>query len=81
MNNMLRKRINELAYDILAVYDIATPIDNIESVVKKIGGQIQETDELDFLTDGKVKKDRDSFIIAVPESQSNSVLAYGISDR
>ncbi len=73
MNNMLRKRINELAYDILAVYDIATPIDNIESVVKKIGGQIQETDELDFLTDGKVKKDRDSFIITVPESQSNSL--------
>lgn len=35
MDNLLRTRINELAKDILTVYEINTPIYDIESVVKK----------------------------------------------
>lgn len=72
MDNFLRTKINELAKDILTVYEINTPIYDIESVVKKIGGRICESTHLSFLTDGTVKKENDSFSITIPASQANS---------
>lgn len=72
MDKLLRTKINELAKDILSVYKINTPIDDIESVVGKIGGRICESSQLGFLTDGAVKKELDSFSITIPASQANS---------
>ncbi len=73
MNDLLRTKINELAKDILTVYEINTPIDDIESVVKKIGGRIGESNQLGFLTDGTIEKEADSFSIIIPASQASSV--------
>lgn len=72
MDNLLRTRINELAKDILTVYEINTPIYDIESVVKKIGGRICDSTHLSFLTDGTVKKENDSFLITIPASQTSA---------
>lgn len=72
MNNLLRDRINELAEDILKIYEVGTPIVDIESVVEKIGGRICESTQLGFLTDGNVKKENDSFFITIPASQATS---------
>lgn len=72
MDNLLRTKINELARDILTAYEINTPIDDIESVVRKIGGRIYESSQLGFLTAGTVKKEKDSFSITIPASQANN---------
>ena len=63
MNDLLRTKINELAKDILTVYEINTPIDDIESVVKKIGGRIGESNQLGFLTDGTIEKEAEEILL------------------
>lgn len=71
MDDSLRNSINELAYDVLKVYKINTPIVDIKEVVSKIGGRLVQDEELSFLTDGTVKKENNTFVITIPTSQSN----------
>ncbi len=69
MDAILRKKINELAYDILQAYNIGAPIHNIDSIVKKIGGTIEEVDSLGIFSDGRVMKKENRFTIYVPKHQ------------
>ena len=69
MNSMIRKKINELAYDVLTLYNIQVPVDNMRQVVKRIGGKVLEDDSLGLYSDGNVKKNGDSFIINIPPNQ------------
>lgn len=43
MNNKTDELINELTQDIIELYDIKIPINNINEVVQKLGGAIEET--------------------------------------
>ena len=71
MNSYLRNRINELAQDVIKAYEITIPIDNITSVVEKIGGKVVSSNSLDVFCDGSIKKENDSFSIIIPEYTSN----------
>ena len=60
MDNSTRLMINSLAEDILSVYDISVPVQDIDEVVRQLGGTIQN--EISF-SEGTVEKDGESCII------------------
>lgn len=62
----LKVMINSLAEDILNVYDISVPIQNIGDIVEILGGTIQK--ETSF-SDGAVEKEGDGFRIIVSPYQ------------
>ncbi|MCM1257855.1 MAG: hypothetical protein NC307_08375 [Roseburia sp.] len=41
MDYKLRKKINSLAEDILEIYEISTPITDMDNVVSTLGGRLQ----------------------------------------
>ena len=61
MNNKINTLINNLAQDIIELYDIKIPINNINEVVEKLGGAIEETT---IPSDVGIKKWNDGFIIS-----------------
>ena len=62
MDSSTRIFIDNLAEAVIDAYGITIPIDNIEDVVKKIGGEIVEKADLDDLYDGTIRKvDQSSF--------------------
>lgn len=70
MNDELRMLINNLTQDIIDLYDIQIPIQNIDDVVEKLGGRIEENFNIDNMSDGSIRKQNDSFIIFVSPFQS-----------
>ena len=66
MDISTRRMINSLAEDILNVYDISVPIQNIGDIVEILGGTIQK--ETSF-SDGAVEKEGDGFRIIVSPYQ------------
>ena len=67
----MRQLIDEMAQEVIKIYDILIPVNNIDRVVEKIGGRVIENPELDFFSDGKIRKDGDSsFIIEISPGQS-----------
>ena len=66
MDSSTRIFIDNLAEAVIDAYGITIPIDNIEAVVKKIGGEIVEKADLDDLYDGTIRKvDQNSFYIVI----------------
>lgn len=57
MNAVTFQYINDLADRVILAYDIAIPILDIDSVVQRIGGRVEEKADLDILYDGRVRKD------------------------
>lgn len=66
MDNSTRRMINSLAEDILSVYNISIPIQDINEIVEKLGGTIQR--ETSF-SDGAVEKDGEGFRIVLSPFQ------------
>lgn len=76
----MRTLIDELTQDIISIYDISIPIQDIDLVVRNIGGSIVETSELSEYSDGFIRKIDDSFEIVVsrqqPENRRNFTVAH-----
>ena len=60
MNNLTRRMINSLAEDILDIYEIPVPIQDMGEIVERLGGTIQR--EASF-SDGTVERNGDGFKI------------------
>ncbi len=65
----MRKNINELASDVLRLYGINIPINDMRVVVNLIGGEVIEDVSLGSYADGAVMKNGDRFIIYIPPNQ------------
>ena len=52
MDGLTRKYISELAQRVMDVYNIKTPIVDMESIVQRLGGTIEEKSDFDDLCDG-----------------------------
>ena len=50
MNNELRMLINNLTQDIIDLYNIRIPIENINNVVMTLGGSVEESIDIDPLS-------------------------------
>ncbi len=73
MDAATRKYINDLAQQVIAIYNIEIPITDIDAVVQRIGGTICEKLGFDDLCDGTIKKaGEESFEIIVSPYQSNN---------
>lgn len=70
MNNELRMLINNLTQDIVDLYNIQIPIQNINDVVTKLGGRIEESIDIDNMSDGSIRKQDNGFVIYVSPFQS-----------
>ncbi len=71
LHSEIRELINAMAYTVKEIYEIDTPISNIDSVVKKMGGEVLEDSSLDRFSDGRIKKiSENSFEIRVSPFQS-----------
>lgn len=62
-----RKLINDLASDIVKEYDIKIPINDIESVVSKLGGLVETDYTKSEYADGIIEKHNNSFKIIIPK--------------
>ena len=78
MNNKTNELINKLTQDIIKLYDIKIPINNINEVVEKLGGTIEETT---IPSDLGIKKWNDVFIIFVPLSLSIERKRFAIAQE
>ena len=80
MDSSTRIFIDNLAEAVIDAYGITIPIDNIEAVVKKIGGEIVEKADLDDLYDGTIRKvDQNSFSIVISPFQSEGRKAFTVA--
>lgn len=78
MNNKTDELINNLAQDIIELYDIKIPINNINEVAEKLGGTIEETT---IPSDVGIKKWNDVFIIFVLLSLSIERKRFAIAQE
>lgn len=79
MNEELRRLINNLTQDIINIYDIQIPIQNINDVVRQLGGYIEENVMPDNMVDGSIRKENDSFVISVSPFQSEERRKFTIA--
>ena len=49
MNNELRMLINNLTQDIIDLYNIRIPIENINNVVMTLGGSVEESIDIYYI--------------------------------
>ena len=70
MNNELRMLLNNLTQDIIDLYNIQIPIQNINDVVTTLGGCVEESVDIVNMSDGSIRKQDDGFIIYVSPFQS-----------
>ena len=80
MDFSTRSYINNLAEQVIKVYNITIPITNIDDVVHTIGGTIVEKKNFDDLCDGTMIKDgANSFRIAISPYQNPQRRAFTIA--
>lgn len=72
MNDATRTYINQVADVIRYAFDVTVPIENIEKLVRTLGGTVVVKTGLDQLYDGTIRKvDENSFEIAISPSQGD----------
>lgn len=71
MNEELRVLINNLTQDIIELFQITTPIINIEREINKLGGSIEVNCNIASISNGNIRKQGDSFVIIISPFQSS----------
>lgn len=80
MNDATKSYINKVADAVRSTFNVAIPIDNIDSLVNQLGGSVVEKPGLDELYDGTIKKVGDnSFEIAIFPNQDNEIRNFAIA--
>ena len=80
MNSSTKQYINELAQQVINVYDITIPINDLENVVRSMGGEIEERAEFDDLCDGTImKSNSDGFRIVIQRNQYPQQKTFAIA--
>lgn len=79
MNMEQRILINNITQDIISNYGINIPINNIEEVVRQLGGNVEESLKMDFFADGSVRREGDRFSIIISPFQSEERKKFTIA--
>ena len=80
MDFATQRYIDNLAEVIIKAYGITIPIHNIDAVVKRMGGSVNEQIGLDDLYDGTIRKTgHDSFSIVISPFQSQQRKAFTVA--
>ncbi len=70
MSTELSRLINSLTQDIITLYNIEIPIQDITDVVTVLGGSVVESPDIANMSDGSIRKQNNGFIIYVSPYQS-----------
>lgn len=68
MDDESRILINSFAQDIINLYNIQVPIQNINEVVSVLGGRIEENTSIDG--NGNIRRENDGFVICISPLQN-----------
>lgn len=79
MDSELRMLINNLTQDIIEAYEIQIPILNIDHVVTQLGGRIEESLNIENMSDGSVRKEDDHFVVYVSPFQTKERRTFTIA--
>ena len=80
MDWQTRKYISELTQRVIDAYSIETPISDIEDIVKKLGGTIENRVDFDDFCEGTIRKSgENSFIIALSPFQMEKRKVFTIA--
>ena len=80
MDVATRRYISELAQRVMDVYAIKTPISDMQAIVRKLGGTVEERRDFDDLCDGTIQKQGDnSFTIVISPFQNEQRKAFTIA--
>lgn len=80
MDWQTRKYISELAQRVMDVYRIETPISDIEVIVSKLGGRIENRVNFDDLCEGSIRKSgENSFVIALSPFQTEKRATFTVA--
>lgn len=79
INSERRMLINNVTQDIIDLYHIQIPIQNVTDVVTALGGRVEESVDTNMLSDSGIKKQDNGFIIYVSPSQSPVRRKYSIA--
>ena len=81
INTEVRTLINNVTQDIIDLYHIQIPIQDIYDVVIALGGHVEESADDNMLSDSGIKKQDNGFIIYVSPSQSPVRRKYTIASE
>lgn len=71
LDNTIKSLINTMAEEIIKLYKVEIPIDNIEEVVRKMRGNVIENPNMDSFSDGRIRKEgQNEFVIEVSPFQT-----------
>lgn len=76
--NRITTMINNIAKDIIDIYDIHVPICNINDVVTVLGGRVEENNGI---CSSAIKKQDDGFVIYIPSSYSTERKRFAIAQE
>ena len=71
--------INNVTRDIIDLYHIQIPIQDLNDVVTALGGRVEESGDINMLSDSGIKKHDNGFIIYVSPFQSPVRRKYSIA--
>ena len=81
INTEVRTLINNVTQDIIDLYHIQIPIQDINDIVIALGGRVEESVDTNMLSDSGIKKQDNGFIIYVSPSQSPVRRKYTIASE
>ena len=81
INTEVRTLINNVTQDIIDLYHIQIPIQDIHDVVIALGGHVEESADDNMLSYSGIKKQDNGFIIYVSPSQSPVRRKYTIASE
>ena len=80
MDYGMRNLIEKLTTDVISIFQIHYPIDNIYEIVERIGGEVFEDEGLSEYSDGFIQRMGDRFKIVVsqqqPRNRKNFTIAH-----
>ena len=80
LNQITKKYINDLTQQIILIYDITVPINDLETIVSRMGGTIYQKDNFDTFRDGTVQKcTQDTFQITIAKNQQPQAEIFAIA--
>lgn len=80
MNRITKKYINDLTQQIILIYDITVPINDLKTIVSRMGGTICQKDNFDTFHDGTVQKcTQNTFQITIAKNQQPQAEMFAIA--
>lgn len=76
MDSTTRNMINSLTEDILHLLNVQVPIENMDKLVRSLGGTIEEDERY---SDGAIQKDGDAFIVWISPFQDEKRRRFTIA--